>query len=338
LSVGEGARDDSTSELAWRDSLTGKEITSMFCTRCGAFVAPGWNVCSNCHAPVSVRASIPVPPPHAAHHVPHIPADAPRFVGNVALRERLLTFMLEDLTSPGLSDWLRNLDADTRGTVEEKKQRIRQRSKFLREPPLTMIAEAMADFCDSSPGAVAKLCEELGIPSNASKQGLLRRLHRFVATQEGLLPPRPHSGPWPTVHEVYPFVAWYPVYKGKNYERQFYAEFRETMTDIFGEALVHEQMPVAHGTTLKIDFHIGSAVPPGQGGVGIEFKMPTSNSEVQKAIGQLGQYQVRYGQSLIVVVFPDFLEQRILVPFFHELTGRGIAHVVKREFWEEAEE
>ncbi len=309
----------------------------MYCTRCGAFVAPGWNVCSNCHAPVSVRAPVPVPPPHAAHHVPLIPAGAPRFVGNAALRERLLTFMLDGLTSPGLTDWLRQLHADTRGTVEEKKHRIRQCSPFLRAPPRLMIDEAMQDLYESGADAVLELCEELGIPSNASKEGLLRRLHRFVATQEGLLPPRPHSGPWPTVHEVYPFVAWYPVYKGKNRERQFYAEFRETMTDIFGEALVHEQMPVAHGTTLKIDFHIGSAVP-GQEGVGIEFKMPTSNSEVQKAIGQLGQYQGRYGQSLIVVVFPDFLEQRILVPFFHELTGRGIAHVVKREFWEEAEE
>jgi hypothetical protein len=46
---------------------------------------------------------------------------APHLVGNAALRERLMTFMLEDRTSTELSDWLRDLDADTRDTVDEKK-------------------------------------------------------------------------------------------------------------------------------------------------------------------------------------------------------------------------
>jgi hypothetical protein len=76
---------------------------------------------------------------------------------------------------------------------------------------------------------------------------------------------------------------------------------------------------------------------PGQGGVGVESKMPTSNSDIQKAIGQLRQYQSRYAQSLIVVVFPDFVEQKHLQLFFHELGQRGIAYVAKRMFWEEAE-
>jgi len=39
--------------------------------------------------------------------------------GTPALRERLFTFMLDDLTSEGLSDWLRALSADTRGSVAE---------------------------------------------------------------------------------------------------------------------------------------------------------------------------------------------------------------------------
>jgi hypothetical protein len=66
--------------------------------------------------------------------------------------------------------------------------------------------------------------------------------------------------------------------------------------------------------------------------------MPTSNSDIQKAIGQLGQYQSRYAQSLIVVVFPDFVEQKNLQPFFHELGQRGIAYVVKRVFWDEVQD
>ena len=99
------------------------------------------------------------------------------------------------------------------------------------------------------------------------------------------------------------------------------------MTDIFGDSLVHAQVPVAHGSTLKIDFHIGSPI---HGGVGVEFKMPTNNSDLQKALGQLGQYQSRYGQALIVVVFADFIENKQLIPFTHDLQRAGVGCVVKR--------
>lgn len=307
-----------------------QEAMSMHCTQCGAFVATGWSVCETCQATArrSQEALMPAPG--------HVAQAAPPTMDNAALRERLFTFMLDGLTSEGLSDWLRQLHVDARGTVNEKRRRIREHSKFHQERPLAMLAEAMRELSVSSSDALAKLCGEFGISNEASKSRLLRRLHRFIATNEGLLPYRVSRGPSPSVHEVYPFVAWFPVYQSKTYERQYYAEFLDTMTDVFGEELVHEQAPVSHGATLKIDFHIGSAVP-GQGGVGIEFKMPTSNSDVQKAIGQIGQYQSRYGASLIVVVFPDFLEQKHLQPFLHELRQRSASHVVKRVFWEEAD-
>jgi len=240
--------------------------------------------------------------------------------------------MIDTCSSTGLSDWLDELGMDARGTMEQKRQRIREHSEFLSAPPAEMLAEAIGDLRALDVASLESLCHGLEIPTeNSTKQTKLRRLHHFIAVQEGLLPHPAHAGQFPTAQEVYRLVNWYPHYQTKDRERALYDEFFNTMTHVFGEDLVHEQMAVAHGTTLKIDFHIGSAVP-GQGGVGVEFKMPATNSDVQKAMGQLGQYQKAYGQSLIVVVFPDLVQPKHLQPLFHDLASRGIAYVVKGVF------
>lgn len=127
-------------------------------------------------------------------------------------------------------------------------------------------------------------------------------------------------------------VDWYPIYQRRDYEREHYDEFLETMVEVFGDDHVHDQVTVAHGVGLKIDFHIGN---PAYEGIGVEFKMPASNSDVQKALGQVGQYQKRYGESLIVVVFPHLLESKSLVPFLHDLTRMNAFYVVKKG-WEES--
>ena len=61
-------------------------------------------------------------------------------------RALLLDFFLDDLTSEGLSDWLRQLDQEPRGPVEEKKQRIRAHTKFLTAPALEMLREALGEL------------------------------------------------------------------------------------------------------------------------------------------------------------------------------------------------
>ena len=38
--------------------------------------------------------------------------------------------------------------------------------------------------------------------------------------------------------------------------------------------------------------------------------MPANNGDVQKALGQMGQYQSRYNESLIVVIFPGLLDSK----------------------------
>ena len=300
----------------------------MFCTNCGAASPAGTTSCPRCGT-----ASVP-PTQGFLGDLVKATSQAVRSVQAAfapSLREQLLDFLLDDLTSQGLSDWLKELGQDPRGSPDEKKHRIRQHSPFLTAPAPKMIHEAMAELKETAPDYVRTLCRRWGLPDEGSKFALMRRLHRYIATREGLLPPWTR-GAQPSVRDVYSLVGWYPIYQNKSYERDLYDDFEAEMIDVFGENLVHHQVSVAHGTTLKIDFHLGSPV---HGGVGVEFKMPANNSDIQKAIGQLGQYQMRYGASLIVVVFPNLIENKHLLPFTHELTRMNVWHVVKRSFWDE---
>lgn len=112
-----------------------------------------------------------------------------------------------------------------------------------------------------------------------------------------------------------------------NYEEDSHEDFADEMSEILGEENVHRQLPLAHGTTLKIDFHIG---PPQQTGVGVEFKMPKNNGELQRGLGQVDQYQERYGQELIVVLLKtDYIDQAKVQFFVNELRRKGIVTVVK---------
>ncbi len=61
------------------------------------------------------------PPSHTPHPDPQ-------------LREQLLDFYLKTSTGEDLAGWLRDLGENPRGTVAEKQQRIRERTKYLSMP------------------------------------------------------------------------------------------------------------------------------------------------------------------------------------------------------------
>jgi hypothetical protein len=292
----------------------------MHCTQCGTAAHAGRTICGACAAPLSER--------HAGNGLHR--NEQPTHHVDIALRGALLEFFLELCTSTGLSDWLRDLNVDSRGSVDEKKRRIREHTKFFSSPTKHVSARVVDDLRRGRVGDAVALCEKLDISIDGTKPTLIRRLHRHVETREGLLPIL-SDGLVPNFRDVHSIVEWYPVYQEKQYEKEHYDEFYEVMADVFGQVHAHEQMAVAHGSTLKIDFHIGSSVP-GNDGTGVEFKMPANNSDLQKALGQMGQYQSRYRDSLIVVIFPNLLDAKHVVPFQHELTRMNITHVVK-EVW-----
>ena len=57
--------------------------------------------------------------------------------------------------------------------------------------------------------------------------------------------------------------------------------------------------------------------------------MPTNNSDLQRALGQMDQYQDRYGENLLVVLISDSLDRAQQTLFVDRLAERKIPVIVK---------
>lgn len=246
---------------------------------------------------------------------------------NPELRAKLLGYFIDNATGAALSNWLRDLEQDPKGSVDEKRARIRAHTQYLSMSPADFPQQTI-HYLEVYPSEhLEGICEALGLPSYGSKEARWRRILRQVGYAEGWLAPPPSEPDAPlTIDQVIPFVEWHQILKRGRYEKDFYAPFAEDMAECFGEGLVHEQLPVASGNTLRIDFHIGH---PQQPGVGVEFKMPTNNGELQRALGQIDQYMSRYGQNLIVVLFPDWIEGAQLTLFREQVASKGATVILK---------
>lgn len=242
-------------------------------------------------------------------------------------RQKLLDCYLDISTSKELSDWLRDLGQDPSGTAEEKIAKIQKHTKYISMPPETFPGQTLNYLrCLSSGDGLFPIAESLGLNSAGSKDVLFRRIYREVGFQEGWLPRVVNESAALTMEAILPFVQWYPILKNRAYEKDYYEDFHAEMAEVFGKDKVHEQYAIAHGKTLKIDFHIGH---PQQCGVGIEFKMPNSQGDIQRAHGQLEDYQTRYGRNLIVVLLPNFMTETEIGMFTDTVRSKGVATVVK---------
>lgn len=264
---------------------------------------------------ISVRADFKMTPPATL---------AP----DADLRSALLQYFVEYATATELADWLRNIGQDAKGTVEERRSRVLAKSKYPAMPAAEFPAQTLYYLeTYSSAEHLEGICETLGIDPDGSRERCWRRVMREVGIREGWLPKlRPITPESVTVQNVRPFVEWHLLAKLPKYEKDFYLGFYEDMVDVFGEAQVHEQLPVASGSVLKIDFHIGH---PQHGGVGIEVKLPANNSDLQRALGQMDQYQARYRDQLIVLLLPYMLNTAQTTLFTEQLVAKGVAVVVK---------
>jgi len=244
-----------------------------------------------------------------------------------ALRSVLLEYYLEYATSPELVNWLRTLGAETNGDMEEKRARVRANTRYLGMPAAEFPQQTIHYLEEYESDHLSGICEVLGVDANGGKEVKWRRIMREVGFREGWLSrPASLTGSSFTVPLVRPFIEWHMVIKRGGYEKDFYPAFFEEMEEVFGHDYVHEQLPVASGTTLRIDFHLGH---PQRSGVGVEFKMPTNNSDLQRALGQMDQYQDRYGENLLVVLIPDSLDRAQQTLFVDKLAERKIPVIVK---------
>jgi hypothetical protein len=244
---------------------------------------------------------------------------------DAALREQLFSFFLEMQTGPELADWLKGLGQDSRGSVSERQDRVRAHSKYPTMPPAEFPDQTEAYLQSYTAGHLVNLCDELGLSNEGNKDALYRRIMREVHYREGWLPRVAPGSIIPTAAVVMQFLAWFPITMNGKRESDYYPVIYDELNEVFG-AVVYEQQAIVHGTTLKIDFHVGNPQGPG---VGIEVKKPTSNSEIQKALGQVDQYQRCYGDELILFVLMDFLKPAEIHFFREELVRKRIRAVFR---------
>ena len=304
----------------------------MFCLSCAHKLPKSARFCQSCGAAASTQQSLTaVQDGHddssqeGVRSIPPLSELKP--TANLEFRQKLLDCYFDVSTSKELSEWLRDLGQDPSGTAEEKIVKIRQQTKYLSMPAETFPDQTIQYLRWLSSGdGLFLIAESLGLNCEGSKDVLFRKIYREVGFQEGWLPRVTNRAAALTKETVLPFVQWYPILKNREYEKDYYEDFYTEMAQVFGKDKVHEQYAIAHGKTLKVDFHIGH---PQQGGVGIEFKMPNSQGDIQRAQGQLEDYQMRYGRNLIVVLLPNFMTETEVGMFTDTVRGKGVTTVVK---------
>lgn len=244
-----------------------------------------------------------------------------------SLRAALLDYYLRHATGPELSCWLRDIGQDPNGTLEEKRDRVRTKTQYLSMSPEEFQEQTISNLSAYDSDHLSGICEALRIDQSGSKDVKWRRIMREVAMREGWLPRIDGANHYTlTLEQVRPFVEWHLIPKRAMYEKDFYPGFLYDMEEVFGADNVHPQLPIAFGSTLKIDFHIGH---PQRKGVGIEFKMPANNSDLQRALGQMDQYKAEYGEQLLVVLFPDLLQKAQAILFLDQIKAKCIASIIK---------
>jgi hypothetical protein len=226
-----------------------------------------------------------------------------------ALRELLFADILAGCTAAGLAEWLREIGQDTRGSVDERRARIRANSKYLSMPAGDFPRQTENYLEQYATHDLNELCAKLGLATLGSKDALYRRIMREVHYREGWLSRlAPESRAAPTADHVMPFLGWFPLRVKGDLEKDFYPVIHDELAEVFPGS-VYDQLPIAHGSTLRVDFHVGD--PQGDG-VGIEVKMPKNNADIQRMLGQLDQYERRYGENLLLFVLQDLLKPELV--------------------------
>ena len=246
-----------------------------------------------------------------------------------SFRSQLLHAYLECSSSQQLVEWLRSIGQDTRGNATDKKRRVADNTKYLTMPVEAFPQQTRWYLDDLSSEGITVVCQAIGLHTGGTRDSKYRRILREVAYREGWMQ-RPVPGEI-TRGSVFQHLVWYPITKRGQYEKDYYSACVEELKEAFGTEHVYEQLPMSYGSTLRIDVHVGH---PQEKGIGIDFKLPSTNADVQRAIGQLDQYKSKYGDDLIIVLLDHDLGAAGRTLFLDAMRSRAVAVVEKKPTYE----
>lgn len=105
------------------------------------------------------------------------------------VRKELLDCYIGFSISQELYEWLRNLGQVPNGTLEEKMARIRQHANTLVVPSETPPRQTIFYLSQYGMDILSEICQELGLPSEGSKETLCKRIYGEVGLRDGWLLP-----------------------------------------------------------------------------------------------------------------------------------------------------
>jgi len=122
---------------------------------------------------------------------------------------------VDNASTDRLSDWLRDLGQDTRGTASDKRTRVLAHTKYLETPLMDFPDQTMVYLDSLTSDQLATLCELLGVDSDGTKGLRYRRVLHEVGYRENWLPRLcTITDSVFAVDTVIPFVRWYRAIKG----------------------------------------------------------------------------------------------------------------------------
>jgi hypothetical protein len=117
----------------------------------------------------------------------------PTLTADPELRQCLLDFFIDSATGQDLSEWLRDIGLDPKGSVADKQNRIRQNTRYLSMPSDDFPAQTEIYLKPFTSDDLADICEVLGLRVEGTRDARYRRIMREVRFREGWVA-KPNGG------------------------------------------------------------------------------------------------------------------------------------------------
>lgn len=143
-----------------------------------------------------------------------------------------------------LAGWLQELGLSPNGTIAQLSERLHRHAASLVLPAETAPRQTIFYLTQYSPDILGEICQELGIPSEGSREMLIKRIYREVGIREGWLRPSPDE-----IRHLFQ-DALFPMLRHFGILTAYPADSPGDLFTRFGEEHGCSCAPLAYGSAL----------------------------------------------------------------------------------------
>lgn len=163
---------------------------------------------------------------------------------NRDLRTRLIDCYLNFSMSKELSEWLRDLELPSTGTMQEKLARLQQHAHSLVLPAESFPRQTIYYLNKYDKDILSEICQALGIDCVGPKDVLIPRIYREVGLREGWLEPLSKDARQ-VIAETF-----IPILKSFDHEKDYYLDLWSELSEVLGDDNTPISAPPAYGSAV----------------------------------------------------------------------------------------